>query len=157
MQNRENIKTIGVYVQVSNSASDQTSSYESQIRHYKDEIQKRPDWQLYRIYADEVKSGASFKHRRSFKKMIRDCKEHKINLILTKDFLCFSSDLIDRISHIEMLSNLTPPVGILFESEQIYTLDSNGKEFVKFLETLAYEETTSKSYAIKATISMRTK
>lgn len=155
MQTSENINTIGVYVKVSSKDPDHTSSYDSEISHYIEEIQKRPNWHLYKIYADEVKSRTSSKQRRAFKKMIRDCMNHKINLILTKNIYSFSSNLIDCISYIKMLSNLTPPIGILFEAEHIYTLEDNFEDFMKFLETLVYEEKASKRRAMEAVIRMR--
>ena len=47
------IKRVAAYCRVSSDSEDQKNSYESQVRHYKDYISQRLDWQLVDIYADE--------------------------------------------------------------------------------------------------------
>lgn len=148
---------VGVYARVSTGDPNQTSSYELQINHYNDEVQKRSNWQLYKIYADEGISGTSLKHREAFKEMIRDCQEHKMNLILTKNISRFARNLVDCISYIRMLSELNPPIGVFFETEHIYTLDDNSEMSLSFLATLAQEESHTKSRSMNTSIEMRFK
>ena len=76
-------KRVGVYVRVSTDDPRQTSSFELQRNHYTDLIDRYPNWHLYDIYADEGISGTSLKHRKAFLRMIDDCKQHKLDLIVT--------------------------------------------------------------------------
>ena len=90
-------KRVGVYVRVSTDDPRQTSSFELQRNHYTDLIDRYPNWHLYRIYADEGISGTSLKHRKSFIKMIEDCKQHKLDLIVTKSVSRFARNIYDCI------------------------------------------------------------
>lgn len=103
-------KRVGVYVRVSTDDPRQTSSFELQRNHYTDLIDRYPNWHLYRIYADEGISGTSLKHRKSFIKMIEDCKQHKLDLIVTKSVSRFARNIYDCIGYIRMLAALKPPV-----------------------------------------------
>lgn len=47
------LKRVAAYCRVSSDSEDQKNSYESQVRHYKDYISQRSDWELAGIYADE--------------------------------------------------------------------------------------------------------
>ena len=57
--------------------------------------------------------------------MIEDCKAGKIDLILTKSISRFARNIVDCLSVVETLKNLNPPVGIKFETDNIYTLDQS--------------------------------
>ncbi len=43
-------KRVAAYCRVSSDSEDQKNSYESQVRHYKDYISQRSDWELAGIY-----------------------------------------------------------------------------------------------------------
>ena len=77
-------KRVAVYARVSTGDPRQTSSYELQKNHYQDMVSRHPGWKLAGIYADEGISGTSLQHRDAFVRMIEDCRNHKIDLILTK-------------------------------------------------------------------------
>jgi hypothetical protein len=53
------IKRVAVYARVSTDDPRQTSSYELQKNHYTDLVNRRDDWKLVDIYADEGISGTS--------------------------------------------------------------------------------------------------
>ena len=50
---------------------------------------------------------------------------------------------------------MNPPIGILFETENIYTLNSNSEMSLSFIATLAQEESHTKSEIMNASIEMR--
>ena len=45
---------VASYCRVSTDKDDQTNSFESQRRYFKEYIERQPDWELYEIYADEA-------------------------------------------------------------------------------------------------------
>ena len=109
------------------------------------------------IYADEGISGTSLQHRDNFVRMINDCGEGKIDLIVTKSVSRFARNIIDCIGYIRQLKAATPPIGIYFETENIFTLDENSEMALSFIATLAQEESHTKSEIMNASIEMRFK
>ena len=155
LDDQDQTKRVAVYARVSTDDPRQTSSYELQKNHYQDVISRHVNWQLTEIYADEGISGTSLSHRDSFLRMIRDCEEGKIDLILTKSVSRFARNIVDCISHIRHLRAMKPPIGVLFETEHIYTLDSNSDMSLSFIATLAQEESHTKSEIMNSSIEMR--
>lgn len=70
---------IAAYCRVSTELA---NSYETQVSHYKELIQKDPSWEMAGIFADDGISGTSTKKREQFNKMIAACKAGKIDLIV---------------------------------------------------------------------------
>ena len=117
------VKRVGVYARVSTDDPNQTSSYELQKNHYQDVVSRHENWLLVKIYADEGISGTSTNHRIAFMEMIEDCKAGELDLIITKTVAHFARNVLDCIGEARKLAALEPPVGIFFETENIYTLD----------------------------------
>ena len=153
----ETVKRVAVYARVSTDDPRQTSSYELQRNHYQDVVDRRPNWKLVEIYADEGISGTSLKHRDSFLRMIEDCKAGKIDLIITKSVSRFARNILDCIGYVRELKAMQPPIGIFFETENIYTLNENSEMSLSFIATLAQEESHTKSEIMNSSIEMRFK
>lgn len=150
-------KRVAVYARVSTDDPRQTSSYELQKNHYTDVVSNHPGWKLVDIYADEGISGTSLQHRDAFMRMISDCKAGKIDLIVTKSVSRFARNVLDCIGYVRQLAAMQPPIGIFFETENIYTLNSNSEMSLSFISTLAQEESHNKSEIMNASIEMRFK
>ena len=56
-------------------------------RRYTDKIMANPDWTMGGIFADKGITGTSTKKREDFMRMIKHCRQHKIDMILTKSVL----------------------------------------------------------------------
>ena len=153
--NDKSTKRIAVYARVSTDDPHQTSSYELQKNHYTDVISRHEGWQLCEIYADEGISGTSLQHRDSFIKMINDCQSGKIDLIITKSVSRFARNVLDCIGYVRELARMQPPIGVFFETENIYTLDPKSEMSLSFISTLAQEESHNKSEIMNASIEMR--
>ncbi|MEG0579972.1 MAG: recombinase family protein, partial [Niameybacter sp.] len=69
---------VAAYCRVSTDSEEQASSYEAQIGHYSNFIQKNNEWDLAGIYADDGISGTNTKKREEFNRMIEDCMTGKI-------------------------------------------------------------------------------
>ena len=83
----QSVKRVAVYARVSTDDPNQTSSYELQKNHYEDMVNRKENWTLVDIYADEGISGTSLQHRESFIRMINDC--HSIDQSFNA-FDCFA-------------------------------------------------------------------
>lgn len=81
--------------------------------------------------------------------MIEKCKAGEIDLIVTKQINPFSRNLLDSLNSIDMLRELDPPVGVLFESESIDPLDRNRDMTITVMRVVAQSESVLKSNSIK--------
>ena len=116
---------------------------------------KHPNWTLVSIYADEGLSGTSIQKRKEFNRMIQDCKAGKIDLILTKSISRFARNYVDCGQIVRELMDLNPPVGVRFESENLFTLKMQGEMQLMMFSGIAQEESRIKSNAMNASIEMR--
>ena len=145
------------YCRVSTDNDEQLSSYELQQAHYRQLAVDHPNWDLRHIFADEGISGTSLKNRDQFNAMIEACKRGEYNLIVTKSVSRFARNLVDCISLIRMLKGLNPPVGVFFETDNLYTLSENTEFMLSFLATFAQEESVKKSEAMNWSLQQRFK
>ena len=145
------------YCRVSTGNEEQLSSFELQQAHYKKLAEDHPNWDLKRIYADEGISGTSLKNRDAFNEMMDACKKGEYDLIVTKSVSRFARTLVDCVSLIRMLKGQTPPVGVFFETDNLYTLAENTEFMLSFLATFAQEESVKKSESMKWSLSVRNK
>ena len=108
---------VAAYCRVSTDYEEQASSYQTQIEHYTDVIEKNPDWILAGIFADDGISATSTKNREQFNEMIQACKDGKIDMIITKSISRFARNTVDCLNYIRELKALNIPV--FFEKESI--------------------------------------
>ena len=77
-------RKVAGYARVSTELEEQQTSYEAQVDYYTSFIKGHDDWEFVNVYTDEGISGTSLQHRDSFLRMIQDCRDGKIDLIVTK-------------------------------------------------------------------------
>lgn len=132
---------MAAYCRVSTDQIEQLSSYEAQVTYYTNFIENHPDYEMAGIYADEGISGTNTKKRDQFNKMIKDCKARKIDMIITKSISRFARNTLDCLNYVRELKELG--VGVIFEKENINTLDSKGEVLITILASLAQDESRS--------------
>ena len=145
------------YCRVSTDNDEQLSSFELQQKHYKQLAQAHANWDLKKIYADEGISGTSLKNRDAFNEMIEACMRGEYDLIVTKSVSRFARNLVDCVSTIRKLKVLTPPVGVFFETDNLYTLSQSSDLMIKFLATFAEEESVKKHESMEWSLQQRFK
>lgn len=134
-------KKVAAYCRVSTDQEEQLSSYENQMRYYTELITRNPDYEMVDIYADEGISGTNTKKRDDFNRMIADCRAGKIDLIITKSISRFARNTLDCLNYVRELKDLG--IGIIFEKENINTLDAKGEVLLTILSSLAQDESRS--------------
>ena len=144
-----------VYARVSTDDSSQTSSFELQQTYYREFIQKHEKWELVKIYADEGISGTSLKHRDAFNEMMADAKAGKIDLIITKSVSRFARNAKDFLDAVRTLADYDPPIGVFFESENIYSLRTDTSMPLTLYASMAEEESRAKSRSMETSLRMR--
>ncbi len=135
------------YARVSTDKYEQLNSLENQVIYYENYIKKNSNWTFVDGYVDEGISGTSTKKRDSFKKMIRDAKNGKFNLIITKEISRFARDTLDSISYTRKL--LEYGVGVLFEYDHINTFASDSELRLTIMASIAQEEVRKLSERVK--------
>ena len=86
---------VAAYCRVSTEEEEQLNSYEAQCEYYTDKIMSNKEWTMAGIFADEGITGTSTKKRAEFLRMIRQCKQKKIDLILTKSIQRFARNTLE--------------------------------------------------------------
>lgn len=140
-------KTVAVYARVSTKSTEQVSSIENQTRYYTEKVEKTPNWDMYEIYSDEGISGVSIKKRPAFLRMIKDATDKKMDLILCASVSRFARNMTECLDQIQILKTKNPshPVGVYFETENIYTLDPRSSDQLAIHAMLADWESANKS------------
>lgn len=143
----EGQKRVAVYARVSTKSKEQVSSIENQTKYYTEKIAKTPNWDLTEIYSDEGKSGTSKKWRKEFKRMLDDAAKKKMDLIVCASVSRFARNISDLIEEVRKLRTTNPsnPVGVYFETEDLYTLDPNINERLQMQGLFAEWESGNKS------------
>ncbi len=144
---------VGIYARVSTLNTEQTSSYELQQKYYEELVRRYPKWELVKIYADEGKSGVTMQHREAFNEMMKDAYDGKLDLIIVKNISRLARNVIDFLSTVRSLAERK--VGILFESEAIFSLNSNSHLALSFQATIAEEESRIRSRSMETSLRMR--
>ena len=80
--------------------------YENQKAFYTEKIMKNPEWTMVDIFADEGITGTSTCRRKDFLRMIRQCRQGKIDMILAKSVSRFARNTLDTISYTRELRSL---------------------------------------------------
>ncbi len=132
---------VAAYCRVSTDQEEQESSYEAQIGYYTEKINKNSDWEMAGIFADEGITGTQAKKRPEFLKMIKLCRQRKIDLILTKSLSRFARNTVDSLNYIRELKALG--IAIIFEKENINTLETDTEMMLTIMSCFAQAESES--------------
>ena len=146
-KNMEKKKRVAAYCRVSTDDKDQTNSFESQQRYFRQYIERNPNWELYEIFADEGISGTSTKKRKEFKRMIICAKNGDFDLIITKEISRFARNTLDSIYYSRELKK--QGVGIIFMNDNINTLDDDSELRLAIMSSIAQEESRKTSERVK--------
>lgn len=128
------------YARISTEVPHQLGSLETQIAYYTYYILKDPNQSLVKVYAEKGVSGTNTDHRKEFQRLIEDCKKGKIDRIITKSISRFGRNTVDVLETVRMLKALKPPVEVVFQKENIRTLDEDGEVMLTIYSGLAQEE-----------------
>ena len=132
---------VAAYCRVSTDSEEQINSYKNQLAYYTEKIGGNPAWKMAGIYADEGITGTSMKHREDFKRMLRACREGRIDLILCKSVSRFGRNSVDVLRTIRALRERG--IGVLFEKEAVDTRTMNSELILAFHSAFSQSESES--------------
>ena len=132
---------VAAYCRVSTDSEEQINSYKNQLAYYTEKINSKTEWKFAGIYADEGITGTSMKHREDFKRMLRACREGRIDLILCKSVSRFGRNSVDVLRTIRALRERG--IGVLFEKEAVDTRTINSELILAFHSAFSQSESES--------------
>ena len=132
---------VAAYTRVSPDSEDQLNSFAAQNRYYTELISDKAEWRMVDIYADKGITGTSAKKREDFMRMIRHCRQKKIDVILTKSVSRFSRNTVDCLYYIRALKQLG--IAVIFEKENINSLEEDSELRITLSGAFAQSESES--------------
>ena len=135
------------YARVSTEKYEQVSSLENQVGYFTEFIKKNAYWTYVSGYIDEGISGTSTLRRNSFNRMIEDAKSGLFDLIVTKEISRFSRSTLDSILYTQEL--LKMGVGVLFQNDNLNTLDTDSEFRLVVMAGVAQDEVRKLSERLK--------
>lgn len=144
---------VAAYCRVSTDSDEQLVSLEAQKSHYETYIKANPEWEYVGLYYDEGISGTKKENRSELLRMLSDCENKKIDLIITKSISRFARNTTDCLEMVRKLIGLG--VHIYFEKENINTGSMESELMLSILSGLAESESISISENTKWAIQRR--
>ena len=138
---------VAAYCRVSTKEEDQTNSYEVQKEYYTDKIMSNPVWTMAGIFADKGTTGTSVKKREDFMRMIRHCRQRKIDVVLTKSVSRFARNTVDCLYYTRALKELG--IAVIFEKENIHSLEEDSELRITLSGAFAQSESESISANVR--------
>ena len=138
---------VAAYCRVSTGDEEQLTSYENQKAFYTEKIMKNPDWTMVDIFADEGITGTSTCRRKQFLRMIRQCRQGKIDMILAKSVSRFARNTLDTISYTRELRSLG--IAVIFEEQNINSIHPESEFLIALHAAFAQSESESISANVR--------
>ena len=132
---------VAAYARVSTDSDEQLESLKAQREHYERYIKSNPEWVFAGLYYDEGISGTKMEKRTELLRMIRDCKQGRIDFIITKSISRFARNTVDCLELVRKLIDIG--VYIYFEKENLNTGDMESELMLSILSGFAAEESAS--------------
>lgn len=141
-----NKKKVAAYCRVSVTKDATLHSLAAQVSYYQDYISSNPKWLFVGIYADEGISGTKV-NRPEFNRMIEDCKQGKIDMIITKSISRFARNTMYLLETTRLLKSLN--IDVYFEEQNMHSLSNDGELMLSLLASFAEEEVKSMSNNVR--------
>ena len=138
---------VAAYCRVSTDDEEQLTSYEAQKNYYTDKIMTNKEWTMAGLFADEGITGTSARKRPEFLRMIRQCKQGKIDIVLTKSISRFARNTVDCLNYVRALKELG--IAVIFEKENMNTLEVDSEILITMLGAFAQSESESISANVR--------
>ena len=138
----EQLLRVAGYARVSSGKDAMLHSLAAQVSYYSEFIQKHRGWSYVGVYADEAKTGTK-DSRDNFQRLLGDCQDGKIDLIITKSISRFARNTVTLLETVRELKRLG--IDVWFEEQNIHTMSADGELMLSILASYAQEESRSAS------------
>lgn len=135
-------KRVAAYARVSSGKDAMLYSLSAQVSYYANLIQSNGGWEYVGVYADEAKTGTK-DERENFQRLIADCKNGKVDMVITKSVSRFARNTVTLLETVRELKTIG--VDVYFEEQNIHTASADGELMLTILASFAQEESLSAS------------
>ena len=136
------------YGRVSTEHEEQLSALGNQMEWYTDLALRNLNWTVVAQYIDEGITGTQMKKRPSFMRMIEHAKEHRFDLIVTRELSRFARNTVDALNATRELKQYG--VEVYFVNDGIWTMDGDGEVRLTIMASIAQDESRKTSERVKA-------
>ena len=109
-------KRVAAYARVSMEKDAMLHSLAAQVSYYSERIQRNPEWEYAGVFADYGLTGTK-EMRPEFQRMLQECREGKIDLILVKSISRFARNTLALLNTVRELKGLG--IGVYFEEQKL--------------------------------------
>lgn len=145
-------KKVGIYCRVSTNDTEQLNSLTNQISALTRLVSTVDEWKLVDCYID-IASAKKKSPRTNFERMLDDCKNKKLDMVITKSVSRFGRDTVDTLQALNVMKECE--VRVIFEQESLDTKDVESSLMISIIESLAQAENEARSDNIKWGIRQR--
>ena len=135
-------KRVAAYARVSSGKDAMLHSLSAQVSYYSKLIQNHGGCEYAGVYADEALTGTK-DNRENFQRLLADCRNGKVDMILTKSVSRFARNTLTLLETVRELKSLG--VDVYFEEQNIHSATSDGELMLTILASYAQEECLSAS------------
>jgi len=135
-------KRVAAYARVSSGKEAMLHSLSAQVSYYSEFIQNHRGWEYIGVYADEAMT-ATKENRAEFQRLLADCREDKIDMVITKSISRLARNTVTMLETVRELKELN--VDVYFEKENIHSMSGDGELMLTILASFAQEESRSVS------------
>ena len=147
-EDRNRLRNVAYYGRASTEHEAQLSALANQMQWYDDQTKYHSNWKVVHKYIDEGITGTQAKKRPAFMQMLADAREHKFDLIVTREVCRFARNTVDTLIVTRELKNIG--IEVYFVNDNIWTMDGDGELRLSLMATLAQEESRKTSERVRA-------
>ena len=145
---------VAAYCRVSTDDEDQIKSYNSMVKYYTELIKNNNQWIFAGVYADKAITGTKVDKREDFQRLIQDCMDGMIDMVIAKSLPRFARNTLDTLKYVRMLKE--KGIAVYFEVEKINTM-KDGEFLMTILSSVAQQEVENTSAYVKKGLKMKMK
>ncbi len=146
------LKRVGIYCRVSSSKPEQLKSLSNQISGLTRWAASIKTFKVVDIYVD-IHSGKAGSNRPEIKRMIDDCKNKLLDVVLFRDISRLGRDTVETIESFRAIRN--SGVRVIFEENNLDTQEDSSEFILSILESLYQADNESRSQNIKMGMQQR--
>ena len=139
-------KQVGVYARVSTRSPEQLNSLSAQISELVRIFRNDRTAHIYDVYID-IASGSRVSNRPAYQRMLDDCRNRKLDLIVCKSISRFGRNTEDMLVSLREIKECG--VNVFFQLENINTAEASYEHILTIIEAFRQAENQSRSENIK--------
>ena len=127
-----------IYGRASTEHEAQVKALQNQMQWYDDIARFHPQWNVINRYIDQGITGTQVYKRDAFMQMMEDAKQHKFDLIVTREVCRFARNTVDALVCVRQLAAMG--IEVYFVNDNIWTLDGDGELRLTIMATMAQKK-----------------